>query len=103
MNHFFLVVDDNPVTYITTRKQEDNMYDVSIATDEQYQKLGYGTKALELLEEYLFENEYVKGIQMYDLSQHQQTSKIANHLNYEEKDKGKWYKYNKNYIESKGR
>ena len=102
-NHYFLVVDNIPVTYLTTNKQRDGMLDISIATDEDYQKQGYGTKTLELLEEETFCDDSVRGIQMFDLSKHQQTSKIAIKLNYQQNERGVWCKYNKNFKDIKVR
>ena len=98
INHYFLTVDGKPVTYITSNRQENDMLDISFATVLEFQNLGYATKSLELLEDKLFSDNSIKGIQMIDLSKYNQTSKIAKKLNYELNEVDQWCKYNKNYI-----
>ena len=79
----YLLVDNNvPVTFIVTTSNGDNTVEISYRTAESYRNKGYATKALQLLEEQLF-NSNVYSIVLSDVSDGKITSKIAKNNGYD--------------------
>lgn len=94
----YLLVDGNvPVTFIVATNNSDNTREISYRTAKSYRNRGYATKALQILEEKLFEDQDVHSVVLTDVSLNKVTSKIAinNGYTYDEKRKN-FFKANPN-------
>lgn len=80
--YFYLLVNNNPVTCLKTKEDENGIIEINLETAEQYMRNGYATTAVSLVEQFLFQNPNVRGLKMVDVSDFKQTSKIAIKLGY---------------------
>ena len=100
IQHYYLIDNDEPVTYITLTKDSTDIVDITFTTSAIHQGKGYATKSVELLEQLLLSNPSIRGIKLLDqFSTGGATTKIASKLGFEqsEQDSMCFFKYNLNY------
>ena len=96
-DEYLLVDGNNPVTFIVATNNDDNTVEISYRTAECYRNKGYATKALQILEEKLFNNQKVYSVILRDVSLNKITSKIATSSGYTYDDKtNSFFKSNPN-------
>lgn len=81
-DEYLLISNNIPVTSIKTMKVEEGSFEICYFTLPQYRRMGYATKALELLEEELFKNEDTRFFELTDVTIEKITTKIAKKLGY---------------------
>lgn len=100
-NVYYLLIDNEPVTTLTTHLEESGYIDVSFTTAPKFCGKGYATEAVSLIEQEIWQDEFIKGIKMVDMSLNQETSKIALKLGYLlDNDMNWYYKDNPYYLKN---
>jgi len=96
---YMLVNEEEPITSVYVMMRTKNIADVSFVTARKYQRKGYATQALALVEKELFKNPDILFTTITDLSPNKISSKIAINSGYTCLDDTKAFvKANPNYT-----
>lgn len=90
-NKYLLLWKNKPVCLIMISRRNETTKDISFSTLPQYQKKGFATQAVKMVEKLLFQKNDVLFTTIVDMNPNHISSKIAENLGYEYVEDGGFY------------
>lgn len=97
---YVIIVEGKIAGSASIDRDLENFCHITLEIYQEYRQRGLATELTSFIEEDLFKDETVKGIQIEDYSEHGESSKIAQKLGYDKKRNRIYQKYNSIYREA---